>query len=102
MGQVHLAHCGDQGSQDAMYSTGNTKTAPCNTMVNSDQYSVHSSSFTVVLCSCPVVVRHQQQRVGKMNFSLHEYCDMYLVLGALGNRAYAAARTYAKRYPSRQ
>jgi hypothetical protein len=76
----------DQGSQDVTYSTGNTKTAPCDTTVNSDQHSAHSSSLTVVLCSRPVVVRHQQERVSKMNFTLHEYCDVYLILGACGNR----------------
>jgi hypothetical protein len=37
-----------------------------------------------------------------MNFTLHEYCDMYLILGACGNRAYAAARAYAERYPARR
>jgi hypothetical protein len=29
-----------------------------------------------------------------MNFMLHEYCDMYLILGACGNQA------YAERYPA--
>jgi hypothetical protein len=82
------------------YSAGNTKTAPCNTMVDSDQHSAHSSSLTVVLCSRPMAVRHQQERVSKMNFTLHEYCDMYLNLSACGNRAYAAARAYAERYPA--
>jgi hypothetical protein len=89
------------------YSTGNMKVAPCNTMVNGDQHSAHSSSLTVVLCCRPVAVRHQQERVSKMNFMLHLYCDMYLILGACGNQAYAAARAYADRYststlPSRQ
>jgi hypothetical protein len=37
-----------------------------------------------------------------MNFTLHEYCDMYLILGACGNRAHAAARAYAERYPARR
>jgi hypothetical protein len=82
------------------YSTGNTKIAPCDTTVESDQHSVHSSSLNIVLCSRPVAVRRQQERVSKMNFTLHEYCDMYLILGACGNRAYAAARAYAERYPA--
>jgi hypothetical protein len=37
-----------------------------------------------------------------MNFTLHQYCDMYLILDACGNRAYAAARAYAERYPVRR
>jgi hypothetical protein len=37
-----------------------------------------------------------------MNFTLHEYYDVYLILGACGNRAYAAARAYAERYPARR
>jgi hypothetical protein len=47
-----------------------------------------------------MAVRHQQEGVGKTNFTLHEYCDMYLILGACGNQAYAAARAYAERYPA--
>jgi hypothetical protein len=82
------------------HSTGTTKTAPCNTMVDSDHHSVHSSSLTVVLRSRPVAVRHQQERASKMNFMLHEYCDMYLILGACGNQTYAAARAYAETYPA--
>jgi hypothetical protein len=39
-----------------------------------------------------MAVRHQQEKVSKMNFTLHEYCDMYLILGACGNQAYAAAK----------
>jgi hypothetical protein len=35
-----------------------------------------------------------------MNFTLHEYCHMYLILGACGKRAYAAARAYAEKYPA--
>jgi hypothetical protein len=35
-----------------------------------------------------------------MNFTLNEYCDMYLILGACGNRAYAAARAYTERHPA--
>jgi hypothetical protein len=84
------------------YSTGNTKIAPCDTMVDSDEHSVHSGSLTVVLWSHPVAVRHQQGGVSKMNFTLHKYCDMYLILGACGNRYYAAARAYAERYPARR
>jgi hypothetical protein len=91
-----------QGSYDMTYSTGNTKTAPCDTTADSDQHSAHSSSLTVVLCSRPMAVRHQQERVSKMSFTLHEYCHMYLILGACGNRAYAAARAYAERYPVRR
>jgi hypothetical protein len=79
------------------YSTGNKKIAPCDTTVNSDQHSVHRSSLTVVLCSRPTAVRHQQERIGKMNFT-QKYCDMYLILGACGNWAYAAVRAYAERY----
>jgi hypothetical protein len=82
------------------YITGNTKIAPCDTTVDSDQHSAHSSSLTVVLCKCPVAVRHQQERVSKMKFTLHQYCRMYLILGACGNRAYAAVRAYADRYPA--
>jgi hypothetical protein len=37
-----------------------------------------------------------------MNFTLHEHCDMYLILGACGNWAYAAARAYAEKYPARR
>jgi hypothetical protein len=48
-----------------------------------------------------VVVRQQQERASKINFTLHEYCDVYLILGACGNRAYAAARAYAEMYPAR-
>jgi hypothetical protein len=33
-----------------------------------------------------------------MNFTLQEYCDVYLILGACGNWAYATARAYAERY----
>jgi hypothetical protein len=77
------------------YSTGNTKIALCDTTVDSDQHSAHSSSLTVVLCSRLVEVRHQQERVSKMNFTLNEYCDVYLILGACGNRANAVARVYA-------
>jgi hypothetical protein len=36
-----------------------------------------------------------------MNFTLHEYCDMHLILGACGKRAYSEARAYAERYPAR-
>jgi hypothetical protein len=36
----------------------------------------------------------------KMNFTLHGYCDLYLILGACGDQAYAAARAYAERYPA--
>jgi hypothetical protein len=61
---------------------------------------VHSSSLTLVLCSRPVAVRYQQERESKMNFTLYEYCDMYLILGACGSRSYAAARAYAERYPA--
>jgi hypothetical protein len=35
-----------------------------------------------------------------MNFTLLEYCDMYMILGACGNWAYAAVRAYAERYPA--
>jgi hypothetical protein len=35
-----------------------------------------------------------------MNFTLHEYCDMYFILGACGNWTYSAARAYAERYPA--
>jgi hypothetical protein len=77
------------------------KIGPCDTTVGCDQHSVHSSNLTVVLCSRPVAVT-QQERVSKMNFTLHEYCDMYLILGAWGNRGYAAARAYAERYPARR
>jgi hypothetical protein len=49
-----------------------------------------------------MAVRHQQERVNKMNFTLHEYCAMYLILGACGNWAYTAARAYAERYPARR
>jgi hypothetical protein len=82
------------------YSTGNMKIAPCDTTGNRDQHSAHSSSLTVVLCSHPMAVRPQQERVSKMNFTLHEYCDVYLILGACGNWAYAAARACAERYPA--
>jgi hypothetical protein len=61
------------------YSTGNAKIAPCDTTVNSDQHSAHSSSITVVLCSRPVAVRRQQERESTMNFTLHEYCDVYCI-----------------------
>jgi hypothetical protein len=37
-----------------------------------------------------------------MNFTLHEYCDVYLILGACGNWAYTAARAYAEMYPARR
>jgi hypothetical protein len=37
-----------------------------------------------------------------MNFTLHEYCDMYFNLGACDNRAYATARAYAERHPARR
>jgi hypothetical protein len=47
-----------------------------------------------------MAVRHQQERVSKMNFTLHEYCDIYLILGVCGNWAYAAAKAYAERYPA--
>jgi hypothetical protein len=47
-----------------------------------------------------MAVRHQQAWVSEMNFMLHEYCDMYLILGACGNQVYAAARAYAERYPA--
>jgi hypothetical protein len=33
-----------------------------------------------------------------MNFMLHEYCNMYLILGACGNWTYAAASAYAEWY----
>lgn len=33
-----------------------------------------------------------------MNFMLHEYCAMYLILGACGKGAYAAARAYVEWY----
>jgi hypothetical protein len=82
-----------------MYSTGNMKIAPCDTMIDSDQHSA-DSSLTVVLCSHPMAVRHEQEMVSKMNFTLHEYCDMNLVLCACGNQAYAAARAYAERHPA--
>jgi hypothetical protein len=69
---------------------------PRSTVINSE----HSSSLTVVLCSRPVAVRHQQERASKMNFTLHEYCNTYLIHGACGNRAYDAAIAYAERYPA--
>jgi hypothetical protein len=37
-----------------------------------------------------------------MNFTLREYCHMYLIIGACGNRTYAAARAYAEMYPARR
>jgi hypothetical protein len=83
------------------YSTGSTKIAPYDSTVDSHQHSAHSSGLTVVLCSRPVAVRHQLERVSKINFTLHEYCDMYFILGACGNRAYAAAKAYAERSPAR-
>jgi hypothetical protein len=49
-------------------------------------------------CSSPSSAR--KGKVSKMNFTLHEYCDMYLILGACGNQAYAAARAYTERYPA--
>jgi hypothetical protein len=49
-----------------------------------------------------VAVRHRQVTVSEINFTLHEYCDVYLILGACGNRADAAARAYAERYPARR
>jgi hypothetical protein len=36
-----------------------------------------------------------------MEYTLNEYCNMYLMLGACGNRASIAAREYAERYPVR-
>jgi hypothetical protein len=84
------------------YNTGNTKIPPCNTTVDSDQHSAHSSSLTVVLYSRPVAVRHQQESVSKMNFMLHEYCDINLIFGACGNRVFAVATAYAERCPARR
>jgi hypothetical protein len=76
------------------------KIALCDTTADSDQHSAHSSSLTVELCSRAVAVRHQQKRASKMIFTLHEYCDTCLILGACDNRAYAAVRAYAERYPA--
>jgi hypothetical protein len=58
----------------------------CDITVDSEQHSAHSSSLTAVLCSRPMAVRHQQERVSKMNFTLYEDCDMYwsLVLVVTG------------------
>jgi hypothetical protein len=84
------------------YSTRNTKIASCDTTVDNDQHSAYRSSLTVVLCSHPVAVRHQQERVSKMNLTLHEHCDVCLILGSYGNRAHAATRAYAERYPARR
>lgn len=78
-------------SQDMMYGTVSMEVAPCDTMFDSDQHSLYISSVAVILCCHPMAVKHQQERVHKINFTLCKYYDVSLILGACGNQVFTSS-----------